>query len=114
MTPPRAEIVASVERTRNGAWSTPAVLNAPGRPGDPVVAVSPAGQPVVAWAQAGHVQARGLRTTQTVTPRTMARLSGSLPNCRTPAITLQGDRTVTAAFPCHAGRRLYVTSAHLP
>lgn len=90
------------------------VVSGPGRPGDPVLAVSPTGQPVVAWSQGGHVQARGLRVAQTVTPRTMTRISGRLPNCRQPAITLQGSRTITAAFPCYAGRRLYVTSTPLP
>lgn len=114
VTPPRVELVAAAEQTVGGTWTAPVVLSGPGRPGDPVLAVSPAGQPVVAWSQGGHVQARGLRVAQTVTPRTMTRISGRLPHCRTPAITLQGNRTITAAFPCYAGRRLYVTSTPLP
>ncbi len=89
-------------------------LSGPGRPGDPVLAVSPIGQSVAAWPRGGHVQAAGAAGLPRHHAPHMTLLSGRLPNCRQPAITLQGNRTVAAAFPCYVGRRLYVTFTPLP
>jgi hypothetical protein len=102
-------------RAAGGAWTAPVALSTARRHAGPAsLAVTRSGQPVVAWADGRRVLARALRVGSRVVPGRTVSLSGALRGCATPAIAATGARTVVAAFPCGAGRRLYVNPVRPP
>jgi hypothetical protein len=111
----RVQLVVANERTPGGEWTAPLVISpADQRPGTPNLVITGSGQPAVSWSDGRRVFVRALRVGPRVTGGGTAAVSGSHLNCRRPAAAASGKRTVTMAFACEAGRKVYLALRALP